>query len=412
MRLLRFNPKIKLPQSFRLSRKSILIIVLAVSIPLVSVGSYAGYKYIKAGQLLKECERVYSERNYIRAAFVCEDSANYWFRQHVENKADKAMVLYYSHKDYLAGLNAFGNQKWKAAIDYLSKVNEDDLDYADAVEKISSAKTALAAKEKSKKVAGAKSSGSVVYIPSPTAKKPSTPPKTSAKTKAKLNQLEQKIEKLSTPSTPPQQDSLTLSLTKSEISTIVDIWCLDKDFNLLPYAGSGTIYNSNGYIYTNKHVVQQQNGSVPFTFCAVGVTGDISKPPDYKYWAGVYAYSPSTDVADLTIYWDIDVNELPKNKTFPYLKIGSSALMNPGDPVWLAGYPSAGDGTWTLTEGIISGRVGADLKTDASLSPGNSGGAAINKKKELIGIPTWYLGNLGYIIAIDTVLSLNDWVFP
>ena len=103
---------------------------------------------------------------------------------------------------------------------------------------------------------------------------------------------------------------------------------------------------------------------------------------------------------------------MSKNKTFPYLKIGSSGVLNPGDPVWIAGYPAIGLGTWTLTEGIISGRVGADLKTDASITSGNSGGAALNKNKEFIGIPSAFSGVLGYIIGMDTVLSLSDWIFP
>ena len=306
MSLTTISAVIKTTKKFKLSRKLIVRILLLLFVPLVIAGSSVGYKYYKADNFLKQCEKSYSSKEYLLASHTCEKSVTYWFRQDIKDKGVKAMILYRSHSNYLVGLDAYSNQQWEDVIKFLTKVDTDDADYGDAVEKLASAKKELAEKENSKKVAGAednkKSSSTIVYVPTQTPKKTSTPPKTSNETKAKLSQLEQELEKLGTPSTPPQPDNLTLSLTTSEISTIVAIWCLDQDFNLLPYSGSGTIYNSNGYIYTNKHVVQQQNGSVPFTFCAVGVTGDISKFPDYKYWAALYAYSPSTDVADLTIY--------------------------------------------------------------------------------------------------------------
>ncbi len=389
---------------------------------LLSSSGFLEYKYFSAKKSEANCNKLFEDKDFQNAASECYKSVGYWYNQEVKDKAVKSVRLYTSHMDYLAGLEAFQNTEWEKAIELLTKVAIDDPDYSDTVEKIASAKKELALLDEKGKVAGAEdkkddrnSKSTTNYFALQTAKT-TKPPKISSSTQKKLSQLEEKVQNLSKPKTFSPPDNPTLSLTNSQISAIVDIWCLNKDFtDLLPYSGSGTIYNSEGYIYTNKHVVQQQDGTVPLTFCAVGVTSDISKPPDYIYIASLYAYSPSTDVADLTIYWDIDFNELPSNKTFPNIQIGSSASMKPGDPVWVAGYPDYGGYTWTLTEGIISGRVGNDLKTDAQISFGNSGGSALNKNKRLIGIPTWVSsgggGSLGYIIAIDVVTSLTDWIY-
>lgn len=401
------------------------VVVLSLLVPfilaLLSSSGFLEYKYFSAKKAEAECNKLFEDKDFENATRACYKSVGYWYNQEVKDKAVRSERLYTSHMDYLGGLEAFQNTEWEKAIELLTKVAIDDPDYSDTVEKIASAKKELALLDEKGKVAGAKKKADdnrtkqeTVYVPQSQNKKSNASVKVDSVTKSKLASLESKIAQLEKPKVSPTPDSFTLSLSSSEIKAIVDVWCLDTNFNFLPYGGSGTIYDERGYIYTNKHVVQQQNGSVSPTFCAVGITSDISKPVDYKYWSAIYAYSKSTDVADLTILWDIEGNPLPSNKTFSNLTIGSSNDLNPGDPIWIAGYPSTGDGTWTLTQGIISGRSGSDLKTDSSMSQGNSGGAAINKNKRFVGIPTYAisssLGSLGYIIGIDKVLSLTDWV--
>lgn len=137
--------------------------------------------------------------------------------------------------------------------------------------------------------------------------------------------------------------------------------------------GSGVIMSSNGYIITNKHVVDNpdqilvalQDGSI---FDALLVGSDVS-----------------TDLAVLKI----------EAENLPVIPINTTRVTHVGDVVLAIGNPyNIGQ---TVTQGIISatGRVGLSstrrqnfLQTDASINSGNSGGALINSEGELVGINT------------------------
>jgi len=211
------------------------------------------------------------------------------------------------------------------------------------------------------------------------------------------------------------------SLTPEQISAVVELWCPDDNYNKTGFlsVGSGTIISEKGIIFTNRHVVSNEDWSIikSSPTCYVGITDDISQPSKFKYLADIVAFAPQTDdffdfdVAVLRIY-DVchDCPEAPSSlpEKFPYLEIGSSVSLVPGNYVAIVGYPEIGAGTWNFTDGIISGRVGDFvLKTDAKIDSGNSGGAAINAENELIGIPTWIISgqaeSIGYVIEIDDV---------
>jgi len=209
-------------------------------------------------------------------------------------------------------------------------------------------------------------------------------------------------------------------LSQEQISAIVLLVCVDDD-NFVNI-GSGVIIDSDeGNILTNRHVVSNEDGSVIKTSptCYVGITDDISQPPKLKYLADIVAYSPKTDE-----YFDFDIAVLdiydvcPKSEcedaplslpsSFPFLEMGYSEYLIPGSYIQIAGYPTIGADTFTLTEGIISGRVGDSvLKTDAKIDEGNSGGAALDEWNLLVGIPSYVIsGNMesiGYITDIDSV---------
>ncbi|EMI5490835.1 outer membrane-stress sensor serine endopeptidase DegS [Providencia stuartii] len=137
--------------------------------------------------------------------------------------------------------------------------------------------------------------------------------------------------------------------------------------------GSGVIMSSNGYIITNKHVVDNpdqilvalQDGSI---FDALLVGSDAL-----------------TDLAVLKI----------EAENLPVIPINKLRITHVGDVVLAIGNPyNIGQ---TVTQGIISatGRVGLSstrrqnfLQTDASINSGNSGGALINSEGELVGINT------------------------
>ena len=137
--------------------------------------------------------------------------------------------------------------------------------------------------------------------------------------------------------------------------------------------GSGVIMTANGYIITNKHVVDNpdqilvalQDGAI-FDALLVG----------------------SDSLTDLAVL-KIDAENLP------VIPINKQRITHVGDVVLAIGNPyNIGQ---TVTQGIISatGRVGLSstrrqnfLQTDASINSGNSGGALINTEGELVGINT------------------------
>lgn len=244
------------------------------------------------------------------------------------------------------------------------------------------------------------------------------------KTEQRIKELENKLLNLENKQKDSPDNFVTPALTKDQISAIVELWCPDDSYDANGFlsVGSGVIIGSEGIIFTNRHVVSNQDWSVikSSPTCYVGITEDISQPSKFKYVADILAYYPQTDdffdfdVAVLRIY-DVcsDCPDAPLSlpAEFPYLEIGYSSDLVPGNYVAVVGYPEIGAGTWNFTDGIISGRVGDFvLKTDAKIDAGNSGGAALNAKNQLIGIPTWTISgqaeSIGYIIEID---DIYDW---
>jgi S1-C subfamily serine protease len=76
--------------------------------------------------------------------------------------------------------------------------------------------------------------------------------------------------------------------------------------------------------------------------------------------------------------------------------MGDADGLDVGDPIWLVGYPSTGGQgsrvTITCTRGVVSGFEASDfgyvIKTDAEITSGNSGGAALDDEGRLVGVPT------------------------
>jgi serine protease Do len=163
--------------------------------------------------------------------------------------------------------------------------------------------------------------------------------------------------------------------------------------------GSGVIVSPDGYILTNNHVVDGAD--------KVEVTLNDRR----SFTATVVGADPPSDVAVLKI----DGGGLP---TIP---LGDSNKVEVGDVVLAVGNP-LGVGQ-TITMGIISAKgrstrassgIGSYedfLQTDAAINRGNSGGALVNLKGELIGIPSQILSqtgaNIGIGFAIPTAMARN-----
>lgn len=141
-------------------------------------------------------------------------------------------------------------------------------------------------------------------------------------------------------------------------------------------SGSGVILTSDGYIVTATHVVDGADEVV--------VTLDDKRQFDGK----VIGKDPATDIALLKI----DASDLP------YLKFGNSDDLRLGQWVIAIGNPF--ELRSTITAGIVSAKgrslpsydgefkIEAFIQTDAAVNPGNSGGALVNAKGELVGINT------------------------
>ena len=158
--------------------------------------------------------------------------------------------------------------------------------------------------------------------------------------------------------------------------------------------GSGVIVDADGHIITNQHVIQ--NSQQIRARLADGREASVV----------VVGRDPDTDLAVLKI-------SLP---SLPVMRLGRSDRVAVGDVVLAIGNPLGL--SQTVTAGIVSATGRADLgvatfedfiQTDAAINAGNSGGALVNTRGELIGINTAVLGRnldaegIGVAIPVDMV---------
>ena len=140
--------------------------------------------------------------------------------------------------------------------------------------------------------------------------------------------------------------------------------------------GSGVIVSDDGYIVTNYHVIKG----------AKNIAVDLLDKRKYK--AELVGYDPTTDLALLKV----------AAKGLPFVAYGDSDNLAVGEWVLAVGNPLSL--TSTVTSGIVSAKgrninileerysIESFIQTDAVVNPGNSGGALVNVKGQLIGINT------------------------
>ncbi len=160
-------------------------------------------------------------------------------------------------------------------------------------------------------------------------------------------------------------------------------------------SGSGVIISEDGYIVTNNHVIANAK--------EIEVTLENKR----TYTAKVVGSDPSTDLALLKI----------EAKNLPFLLFTNSDDAKVGEWVLAVGNPFNLNST--VTAGIISAKtrridiIQADLgiesfiQTDAAVNPGNSGGALVNIKGELIGINTAIASNTGSFAGYSFAIPSN-----
>ena len=169
-------------------------------------------------------------------------------------------------------------------------------------------------------------------------------------------------------------------------------------FDTSTSTGSGFIYNINGVIVTNNHVVEEAS-----EFLVTFIDGTILE-------ASLLGTDPYSDIAVLKI------DDIPF-QLYP-LTLGNSSELRVGQKVYAIGNPFGLSGS--ITEGIVSqlGRsitaVGGYLivdviQVDAAINPGNSGGPLLNEIGEVIGVTTAIVtttgtfSGVGFAIPSDLV---------
>jgi S1-C subfamily serine protease len=176
--------------------------------------------------------------------------------------------------------------------------------------------------------------------------------------------------------------------------------------------GSGVIYDNQGHILTNNHVVE---GAQKLT---------VSLTDGRSFQAKVTGTDPQTDLAVIQISGD----------NLPTARIGDSGKLQVGDWVVAIGNALGLPGGPTVTVGVVSalGRSVQEpgdnartpgpflfdvIQTDAAINPGNSGGPLLNLNGEVIGINTLVAGGtgngvqaqgIGFALATATARPIAD----
>lgn len=160
-------------------------------------------------------------------------------------------------------------------------------------------------------------------------------------------------------------------------------------------AGSGVIISTDGYIITNNHVIDGADEL------------EVTLNDNRKFSAKLIGTDPTTDIALIKV----DAKDLP---TIPF---GDSEKLKVGEWVLAVGNPF--NLTSTVTAGIVSAKgrgisMGGDrskiesfIQTDAAVNPGNSGGALVNTKGELVGINTAIYSETGNFAGYSFAVPIS-----
>jgi S1-C subfamily serine protease len=214
---------------------------------------------------------------------------------------------------------------------------------------------------------------------------PTSIPVTPAPAEASANELEAQVE--------------TVYAQRAPAVVNISVVAIAYDFFMRPVpqegTGSGFVYDAEGHIVTNYHVVQG----------AESVSVALSNGEMYE--AEIVGTDPATDLAVLKIEADNLPDPLP---------LTDSGQLKVGQFVIAIGNPFGQEGT--LTVGVISalgriiespdgGFIGEAIQTDAAVNPGNSGGPLLDLRGRVVGVNSQIISPSGASAGIGFAVSSN-----
>ena len=227
---------------------------------------------------------------------------------------------------------------------------------------------------------------------------------------------------ISPPTTAPQNiTNVPVVVNQEEIIEktvqIVTHDCIESEYQNTSYIGlgSGVLVSDKGHVLTNAHVLENCSGEI-----YIATVQNVDSKSEITYTAELLKIDTNLDLALLVVNSSITGSSPPSD--FKYFEMKSSSELKLGESVEIWGYPSSrGDGesyslNINLTKGTVSGfEQDSSYKrgwivTDADISYGNSGGAALDSLGRLIGMPTFGVTEgtswIGYLRTSDV---LKDW---
>ncbi|HEU5057502.1 MAG TPA: trypsin-like peptidase domain-containing protein [Kofleriaceae bacterium] len=194
-------------------------------------------------------------------------------------------------------------------------------------------------------------------------------------------------------------------------------------------AGSGTIVSEDGAVLTNHHVLYDAREARLYDLFLIARDRGGDRDPEVTC-AGVPVHGELRPDLDLAIIrCEKDLGGQPRRpENWPGLPLGDSRGIVPGEQLWVLGYPS-GSGSIRVSAGLVSGWTGeqggtasrAFMRTDALITGGNSGGAAVDRHGRLLGVPTAFrvisaergeqvsaIGKVGLIRPIEAAKELLE----
>jgi Do/DeqQ family serine protease len=179
---------------------------------------------------------------------------------------------------------------------------------------------------------------------------------------------------------------------KTGVTSFADLFNGGRQYEQVG-TGSGVIISADGYIVTNNHVIKDATN--------IEITLNNRK----KYEAELIGTDAKNDIALLKI----DVTE-----QLPFIPFSNSDNVKVGEWVLAVGNPY--NLTSTVTAGIVSAKgrdlqgnqdVDSFIQTDAAVNPGNSGGALVNTRGELVGINTAISSRTGSYVGYSFAVPSN-----